>query len=99
MYRNMKISLVIPAYNEERLIKSTLDNIPHIIDRIYVVDDSSPDNQDEVILKCAQKDSRIELLKHKTNQGPGGAIITGYLQSSKDDYDIAVVVVVITRCR
>ena len=92
MYRNMKISLVIPAYNEERLIKSTLDNIPHIIDRIYVVDDSSPDNQDEVILKCAQKDSRIELLKHKTNQGPGGAIITGYLQSSKDDYDIAVVV-------
>lgn len=92
MYRNLKISLVIPAYNEERLIKFTLENVPDIIDKIYVVDDCSPDNQNEVILQCAQKYQRVKLLRHKTNQGPGGAIITGYLQSSKDGYDIAVVV-------
>ena len=92
MYREKKISLVIPAYNEEKLIKPTLENIPDIIDRVYVVDDCSPDNQNDVILKCAKIDSRIELLKHETNQGPGGAIITGYLKSSQDNYDIAVVV-------
>jgi len=92
VYREKKISLVIPAYNEEKLIKPTLENIPDIIDRVYVVDDCSPDNQNEVILECTQKDRRIELLKHESNQGPGGAIITGYMKSSEDGYDIAVVV-------
>lgn len=88
----MKISIVIPAYNEEKLIRPTLENIPSIIDRTYVVDDCSLDKQNEVVLQCGKKDPRIELLKHKTNQGPGGAVITGYLHSSKDGYDITVVV-------
>jgi len=92
MYRNKKISLVIPAYNEEKLIKPTLENVPEKIDKIYVVDDCSPDDQNSVIEQCAEKDARIKLIKHEINQGPGGAIITGYLQSSKDNYDIAVVV-------
>jgi len=92
VYRNKKISLVIPAYNEEKLIKPTLENVPDTIDKVYVVDDVSPDNQNEVIERCAEKDSRIVLIKHKKNQGPGGAIITGYKQSSKDGYDITVVV-------
>jgi glycosyltransferase involved in cell wall biosynthesis len=92
MYRGKKISLVIPAYNEAKLIKPTLEAVPALIDRVYVVDDVSPDNQNDVILACAKKDPRITLLKHTVNQGPGGGIITGYRQSSKDGYDIAVVV-------
>ena len=92
MYRNKRISIVIPAYNEEKLIRPTLENVPKLIDRIYVIDDCSPDDQCKVILQCALKDSRIELIQHEVNQGPGGAIITGYLKSSKDGYDIAVVV-------
>lgn len=92
MYKGKKISLVIPAYKEARLISPTLEAAPAVIDKIYVVDDCSPDNQNEVVLQCAGKDPRIELIKHEVNQGPGGAIITGYLRSAKDGYDIAVVV-------
>jgi glycosyltransferase involved in cell wall biosynthesis len=92
MYRDKKISLVIPCYNEEKLIQPTLANVPKVIDRIYVVDDCSTDNMDKVVLSLAKKDKRITHIRHETNQGPGQAIITGYLQSSKDDYDIAVVV-------
>ena len=92
MYRDKRISLVIPAYNEEKLIRPTLENLPELIDKVYVVDDRSPDNQNNVILDCAKTDSRIELIKHEINQGPGGAIITGYLKSSRDGYDITVVV-------
>ena len=92
MYRNKKISLVIPAYNEEKLIKPTLENVPEKIDKIYVVDDCSPDDQNSVIEQCAEKDNRIQLLKHEINKGPGAAIITGYLKSSEENYDIAVVV-------
>jgi glycosyltransferase involved in cell wall biosynthesis len=92
MYKDRKISLVIPAYREEKLIRPTLENVPQLIDRVYVVDDRSPDNQNEVILDCAKRDPRIVLLKHEVNQGPGGAIITGYLKSNEDGFDIAVVV-------
>lgn len=92
MYRHNKISLVIPAYKEEKLIGSTLTHLPKLLDRVYVIDDLSPDNQNKVILALAKKDKRITLLRHKINQGPGGSIITGYLQSLSDGYDIAVVV-------
>jgi glycosyltransferase involved in cell wall biosynthesis len=92
MYREKKISLVIPAYNEEKLIVHTLAGVPPLIDRVYVVDDRSPDRQAEVVLEYAKKDPRVTLLRHEVNQGPGGGIITGYLQSSADGYDIAMVV-------
>ncbi|HLF18315.1 MAG TPA: glycosyltransferase family 2 protein [Candidatus Omnitrophota bacterium] len=92
MHRGKRIALVIPAYNEAKLIRPTLEAVPGLIDKIYVVDDASPDNQSEVIRDLAKKDKRIELIRHEENQGPGGAIISGYLRSSKDNYDITVVI-------
>ncbi|MDA8130295.1 MAG: glycosyltransferase family 2 protein [Elusimicrobia bacterium] len=92
MYRGKKISLVIPAYNEEKLISSTLAGVPPLVDKVYVVDDVSPDRQAEVVLEYAKKDPRVTLLRHTVNQGPGGGIITGYRQSAADGYDIAMVV-------
>ena len=92
MFRNKSIALVIPAYNEEKLIKPTLEAIPSIIDKVYVVDDVSPDNQCEVIENCAKNDPRITLIKHKENQGPGGAIITGYKAAAADNFDLTVVI-------
>ncbi len=92
MYREKKISLVIPAYKEEKLIVHTLAGVPALIDKVYVVDDASPDNQAAVILELAKKDPRITLLRHTVNQGPGAGIITGYRQSAADGYDIALVV-------
>lgn len=92
MYRDKKISLVIPAYNESKLIKPTLENVPDVIDRIYVVDDCSTDGMPDVVRSLAKKDKRIKLIEHEDNQGPGGAIITGYRASSAENYDIAVVV-------
>ena len=92
MYRNKKIALVIPAYNEEKLIKPTLENVPDVIDQIYVIDDASQDKMSEVVKEMMKKDKRIKLLCHLKNEGPGQAIITGYLESSKDNYDITVVI-------
>lgn len=92
MYKGKKIALVIPAHNEERLIIPTLKGVPKLIDRIYVIDDGSKDKTAELVSQRQKKDKRITLIKHKKNIGPGGAIITGYKQSSKDGYDITVVV-------
>ena len=92
MYRGKKIALVIPAYREEKLIKPTLEAVPDLIDVIYVIDDGSPDQQAAVILERAKVDARVQLLKHASNQGPGGAIVTGYLKSAQDRNDITVVI-------
>ena len=92
MYRKKKISLVIPAYNEQRLIKPTLEHVPSLIDHIYVVNDASTDNMAQVVKSLAKKDKRIELINHPKNLGVGQAIITGYEKSAKENYDIAVVV-------
>ena len=92
MYREKRIALVIPVYNEEKLIRPTLEEIPECIDKIYVVDDSSSDQTVQAIQEATQIDQRIELLQHDQNLGPGQAIITGYLKSTRDGYDITVVI-------
>ena len=92
MYKNKKIALVIPAYNEQKLIKPTLEHVPGTIDKIYVVNDCSTDNMVEVVKNIIKKDKRITLLNHKKNQGVGQAIITGYNKIVEDGYDIAVVI-------
>jgi glycosyltransferase involved in cell wall biosynthesis len=92
VYKDKKISLVIPAHNEERLIGPTLEGVPETIDRVYVIDDASQDSTCEVVEKYALIDPRVELIRHEVNKGVGAAIITGYQRSSADGYDIAVVV-------
>jgi len=92
MYRGRTIALVIPAYNEEKLIRPTLEEIPGLLDKIYVVDDGSTDALAKIVEEISKKDKRVSLLRHPRNLGPGQAIITGYLQSSRDEYDITVVV-------
>jgi glycosyltransferase involved in cell wall biosynthesis len=91
MYRGKSIALVIPAYNEEKLIQPTLKAVPHCVDKIYVIDDNSSDGMGNVVATCARLDGRIELIHHETNQGPGQAIITGYKTSLKEGWDIVAV--------
>ncbi len=93
MYREKRIGLVIPAYREEKLIVPTLESVPAYFDRVFVVDDASPDDKlAKAVQACASKDSRITLIRHETNQGPGGGIITGYLQAARENCDVTIVV-------
>ncbi|MBN2331321.1 MAG: glycosyltransferase family 2 protein [Candidatus Aenigmarchaeota archaeon] len=92
MYKKLRVSLVIPAYNEQKLIIPTLKGVPRYVDRVYVVDDRSKDSTPKLVVDYAKKDRRVRLIRHGKNMGVGQAIITGYRQSSKDGYDIAVVV-------
>jgi glycosyltransferase involved in cell wall biosynthesis len=92
MYRGKKIALVIPAHNEQKLILPTLDATPAFVDRVYVIDDASQDRTSDLVRERAQNDPRVVLIRHATNQGPGGAIITGYQRALADDCDIAVVI-------
>ncbi len=91
MYLQKTISVVIPAYNEEKLIAKTLISIPSLVDKVIVVDDSSSDNTAGIIKEIAKGNTRIVLIEHKVNQGVGGAIITGYKKAIELDIDVTAV--------
>lgn len=89
MYQGYKLGIVVPAYNEEKLIAETLNGMPPVVDRIYVVDDASTDNTPAIIKALGNE--RISHFKHKRNLGVGAAIVTGYKSALKDNMDIVAV--------
>jgi glycosyltransferase involved in cell wall biosynthesis len=91
MYRDKTIAVIIPAYNEERLIERVLKTIPTFVDHIVVVDDASSDGTGEVVKAHQKEDSRIIYLCHPKNEGVGGAIVTGYRWARDNEISISVV--------
>jgi len=87
---NRRIAVVIPAFNEERLLPRTLEGLPAFVDVAVIVDDASTDKTRQVVKRAAEQ-RNIALQVHAVNQGVGGAIITGYKWCIQNDVDIAVV--------
>ena len=63
MYEGSQVGLVIIAYNEEPLIRDTLDNVPSFIDHVIVVNDCSTDKTRDIVNSKKGEDNRIHLLK------------------------------------
>ncbi len=91
MYLEKTIAVVVPAYNEEKLINQTLNSIPALVDKIIVVNDASTDITAQIVKKRAKEDHRICFLEHEANQGVGGAIATGYEKARDMKIDVTVV--------
>jgi glycosyltransferase involved in cell wall biosynthesis len=84
-----KVGVVIPAFNEARLLGTTLRGLPGWIDLAIVVDDGSRDATAEVALGVAG--IPVRLCRHDENRGVGAAIVTGYRACLDEGVDIAVV--------
>ncbi len=84
------IAAVIPCYRVERDIQSVLGAIPSYIKHIIVVDDASPDSTADLVSASAKADPRILLIRHPSNQGVGGAMVTGYRQALELEAQIVV---------
>ena len=92
MYREKTIAVVVPAYNEQKLIGRVLETMPEWVDKIVVVDDASKDNTVGEVKKIEQVlGGRLVLLKHNKNQGVGKAIITGYKWARDNNIDVTAV--------
>jgi len=89
MYQGYKLGIVVPAYNEAKLISETLESMPQSADRIYVVDDGSTDNTRQIIQGF--NGERFCMLSNGHNQGVGAAIATGYKKALEENIDIVVV--------
>lgn len=88
---SMKIAVIVPAFNESKLISETLASIPDFVDRIFAIDDASMDSTYEEIIKAQSLDARVVPLKNEINLGVGGSITKGYKEALKKGMDICVV--------
>ena len=81
----MKITIGIPAYNEEKNIASIITKLKNITDSIIVCDDGSSDMTSEI-----SKNLGAIVISHKKNMGYGAAIRTIFQKSVELDSDILV---------
>ncbi len=81
MYKNKKVSIVIPTYNEAESIRSVVDGFfeTGLVDEVLVVDNNALGNTKEEI----EKTKAVRILESE-NQGYGHAIMRGLKESSGD---------------
>jgi glycosyltransferase involved in cell wall biosynthesis len=85
------VAVVIPAYNERRLLPQTLGRLPGYVDHAIVVDDASGDDTAQVAAASPAR-AQVHVLRHEHNQGVGAAIVTGYRRALELEADVVVVV-------
>jgi glycosyltransferase involved in cell wall biosynthesis len=79
MFENRRVAVVVPAYNEEKLIDRVLDTMPVFVDRVIVVDDASTDGTADALATAqVRMNGRLRVVHHSKNAGVGAAIVTGY---------------------
>lgn len=83
-----RLSIIIPAYNEEKTIALILDRINevklirNIEKEVIIINDCSKDNTEQIVQNYISNNAQLTInyfkyLKHTTNQGKGAAIHTG----------------------
>jgi|GEM_PF-482665 len=86
--RNMEVSLIIPAFNESKIIKSTVNTVLSFLMNNYseyeliVVDDGSFDDTKEIVESIS--DPHLLCLSHYPNKGKGFSVREGILASNGD---------------
>lgn len=78
------LSVVVPAYNEEKTISSVLMKLlqlPNLLE-IIVVDDCSSDRTPQLLQKLSAEHPAIRVTRHAKNQGKTAALVTGFKRTS-----------------
>lgn len=87
----MQLSLIIPAYNEEKLIRGTISQFMAFLDKkgysweIIVANDGSRDKTSQIVRSF--NSPKIKLVALEKNQGKGAALKAGFLKA-EGDYQI-----------
>lgn len=86
MINNKKVIVIMPAYNAEKTLKQTYDEIyKDFVDEVILVDDNSQDNT-----KLVSKELNIKTIVHKENKGYGGNQKSCYKAALQSGGDIIV---------
>lgn len=83
----IKISVIIPCFNEEKTIEKVLLQVlkqKDLVHEIIVVDDKSTDNSREIVTKISNLYPEIKYFFKNKNEGKGSALIKGFELSVGD---------------
>ena len=84
----MKISVIIPCYNEENTIQQIIELVRNALNEmeyeIILVDDASTDNTSQIIKDLCQNEDTIVVITHELNLGKGAALRSGFNACSGD---------------
>ncbi len=86
----VKLSVVVPVYNERYLVRELLRRVLAVEDpslaalEVLVVDDGSTDGTRQVLRELAAAEPRLRYFEHARNQGKGSAIRTGIAAATGD---------------
>lgn len=84
------ISAFFPCYNDAASIGKMVRDAHTALDvlvedfEVIVVDDGSTDESAEVLTALARELPRLRVVRHETNRGYGGALITGFSAATRD---------------
>jgi glycosyltransferase involved in cell wall biosynthesis len=84
-----KLSVVIPVYNEEKFIATTIKSVLEVdLDglqrELVVVDDGSKDRTVEILQELAQQNPEIKVFQQPVNMGKGAALRRGFQEATGD---------------
>jgi glycosyltransferase involved in cell wall biosynthesis len=88
--RELAVSIVLPAYDEEPNIEQAIAEATAVAERLFarheviVVDDGSHDRTAELVHAIRERDPRVRLVSHADNRGYGEALRTGFLAAKLD---------------
>lgn len=85
----MKLSIVIPVYNEEETVKELIERLvivklPQVSKEIIIVDDGSSDKTSEILKKIQKKYVNFKVVNRLVNGGKGAAVRDGIAQATGD---------------
>ncbi|ASJ11195.1 dolichol-phosphate mannose synthase [Thermococcus sp. P6] len=84
MLKGLKVTVIVPAYNEGRNLPRVLEGIPGFVDEVVVVDDGSTDDTYSVARTTSEGDGRIRVIRLEKNCGKGCAMREGMGVSTGD---------------
>jgi glycosyltransferase involved in cell wall biosynthesis len=89
MAKRVKLSIIIPCYNEEATLETCIDRVSAIQDEtldleLIVVDDCSKDKSLDVARRLIERFPQLVLLRHEVNKGKGAALRTGIARATGD---------------
>ena len=82
----MRLTVVIPVYNEEQYIKSLVARVQAVpVEKdLVIVDDCSKDKTLEKLRELEKEHDNVRVFHHEVNQGKGAALRTGLKQATGD---------------